>query len=77
MQYPHIIKLSPILDLRIPMAFLDTIQRYVGVTASHSLKGRASRQTHSERLPVSHHEWGLVNDAARSQSDFWAHRLLS
>ncbi len=70
MQYPHIIKHNPFLDLRIPMALLDTIiQKRARVTAS--------RRTHSERPTISHHKWGLVNDAARTQSDFWVHQLLS
>ena len=69
MQYPHIIKRSPVLDLRIPMAFLDAIRKYVGVTPS--------RQTHNKRLPLSYYEWGLANDAARARSDFWVRRLLS
>ena len=48
MQYPHIFKHSPALDLRIPMTFLDAIRQYVSVPDS--------RQTHNKRLPLSYYE---------------------
>lgn len=69
MHYPNVIKHNPVLDIRIPMAFLDTIQKRVSAPTN--------RRTHSKPLPVSHREWGLTNDAARSQSDFWVRQLLS
>ena len=69
MQYPHIIRHNPILYLRIPMAFLNTIQRHVWA--------QPSRQTRNERPTLSYYEWGLANDAARARSDFWVHQLLS
>ena len=68
MQYAHIVKRSPGLDLKMPTAFLSSIQDHIGVFNT--------RRKHKATPAVAQDDWYPMNTAAKAQSDFWAHLLL-
>ena len=68
MQYIDIIKRSLGLDLKMPSAFLGSIQDHIGVFTT--------RRKHRASPAVARDHWYPMNAAAKAQSDFWAHLLL-
>ena len=68
MQYTGINKLGAGLDLKMPSAFLGSIQDHIGVFTT--------RRKHKAPTEVVRGDWYPMNTAAKAQGDFWARLLL-